>query len=120
VEALRSTNIDKTGTSHSVSKASVIDVHSLHEYDESTIITGKSSEYTQNQQQAQIRATEREHNSIMSGYELHGSYPMSQIPSWYTTGNSYFSQATGSNSGSKKTNAWSKSPTRKYRSKSSF
>ena len=122
VEALRSTNIDKTGTSHLVSKASVINVHSLHEYDESAIITGnlQSSEYTQNQQQAQIRATDREHNSIVSGYEHHGSYPMSQIPSWYTTGNSYFSQATGWNSGSKKTNAWSKSATRKYRSKPSF
>lgn len=122
VEALRSANIDKTGTSHLVSKASVIDVHSLHEYDESTIITGnlQSSEYTQDQQQAQIRAIDREHNSIISEYELHGSYPMSQIPSWYTTGDSYFSQATGSNSGSKKTNVWSNSATRKYRSKPSF
>lgn len=122
VEALRLANTDKTATSHLVNKASATDVHSPHDCDDPTIVIGdfQSSEDTQNQQQAQFCAIDREHTSVISRNELHGSYPMSQIPSWYTTGNSYFSKATGSNNGNQKTNTWSKSATRKYRSKPSF
>lgn len=121
-EAPKLARIDKAGASDLVSEASVMNVDSSHDHDDSIIVTEdpRSPEHIHNKHQSQVQVIDEEHNFAMSGYELHvhsGGYPMSWTPSWDAGEVYYFSQATGSRNGNQKTSARSKLATRKYKTK---
>jgi hypothetical protein len=117
-----------------VRERAVINVNSLHDYDDDNIVTEdpQFSEHAYNQHQSRVRVMDGDPNSMAPGYHSSGTggaYPLALPLPWDAGGMHYYSQATGFGSGDKKvsvtrssscTSSRSKSATRKYKSKPSF